>query len=114
MVCFSIRTGQYFFFCQVVFPFFQDDFKCTPFSRFTFYLNTSLMLLYYSMADGESQPCSLSNGFGGVKWVKYSRKIGLGNIGATNVLRTGSKKAAVLTLLLDGGKGADAAGRREG
>jgi len=34
------------------------------------------------------------------------RQIGSGNIGATNVLRTGNKKAAVLTLLLDGGKGA--------
>jgi len=34
------------------------------------------------------------------------RDIGSGNIGATNVLRTGSKTAAVLTLLLDGGKGA--------
>lgn len=33
------------------------------------------------------------------------RDIGSGNIGATNVLRTGSKKAAALTLLLDGGKG---------
>ncbi|GFE52235.1 glycerol-3-phosphate acyltransferase [Roseobacter cerasinus] len=34
------------------------------------------------------------------------REIGSGNIGATNVLRTGSKAAAALTLLLDGGKGA--------
>lgn len=34
------------------------------------------------------------------------RNIGSGNIGATNVLRTGSKKAALATLLLDGGKGA--------
>jgi len=34
------------------------------------------------------------------------RKIGSGNIGATNVLRTGNKRAAALTLLLDGGKGA--------
>ena len=34
------------------------------------------------------------------------RKIGSGNIGATNVLRTGNKKAAAATLLLDGGKGA--------
>ncbi|RFP90198.1 glycerol-3-phosphate 1-O-acyltransferase [Rhodobacteraceae bacterium 63075] len=34
------------------------------------------------------------------------RSIGSGNIGATNVLRTGSKPAAALTLLLDGGKGA--------
>ena len=32
------------------------------------------------------------------------REIGSGNIGATNVLRTGSKKAAALTLLFDGGK----------
>ncbi len=34
------------------------------------------------------------------------RKIGSGNIGATNVLRTGNKLAAFLTLLLDSGKGA--------
>lgn len=34
------------------------------------------------------------------------RDIGSGNIGATNVLRTGNKKAAALTVLLDGGKGA--------
>lgn len=34
------------------------------------------------------------------------RKIGSGNIGATNVLRTGNKKAAALTLIFDGGKGA--------
>lgn len=33
------------------------------------------------------------------------RQIGSGNIGATNVLRTGKKKLAVLTLLLDMGKG---------
>lgn len=36
------------------------------------------------------------------------RDIGSGNIGATNVLRTGSKPAAAMTLLLDGGKGAAA------
>ncbi|MEX0369595.1 MAG: glycerol-3-phosphate 1-O-acyltransferase PlsY [Tateyamaria sp.] len=34
------------------------------------------------------------------------RDIGSGNIGATNVLRTGNKTAAALTLLLDGAKGA--------
>lgn len=34
------------------------------------------------------------------------RAIGSGNIGATNVLRTGSKGLALATLLLDGGKGA--------
>jgi len=34
------------------------------------------------------------------------RAIGSGNIGATNVLRTGNRKAAALTLVLDAGKGA--------
>lgn len=34
------------------------------------------------------------------------RAIGSGNIGATNVLRTGNKAMAAATLLLDGGKGA--------
>ena len=33
------------------------------------------------------------------------RKIGSGNIGATNVLRTGRRELAALTLLLDGAKG---------
>lgn len=37
------------------------------------------------------------------------RKIGSGNIGATNVLRTGNKKLAAATLLLDALKGAVAA-----
>jgi acyl phosphate:glycerol-3-phosphate acyltransferase len=36
------------------------------------------------------------------------RAIGSGNIGATNVLRTGNRKLAAATLLLDGGKGAAA------
>ena len=34
------------------------------------------------------------------------RTIGSGNIGATNVLRTGSRKLALLTLIFDAGKGA--------
>jgi glycerol-3-phosphate acyltransferase PlsY len=34
------------------------------------------------------------------------RRIGSGNIGATNVLRTGNRVAAALTLALDAGKGA--------
>ncbi len=34
------------------------------------------------------------------------REIGSGNIGATNVLRTGNKAAAAATLILDGAKGA--------
>jgi len=37
------------------------------------------------------------------------RKIGSGNIGATNVLRTGRRDLAAITLLADGGKGALAA-----
>ena len=37
------------------------------------------------------------------------RDIGSGNIGATNVLRTGNKPLALATLLLDSGKGAAAA-----
>jgi len=37
------------------------------------------------------------------------RKIGSGNIGATNVLRTGNKGLALATVLLDSGKGAAAA-----
>lgn len=36
------------------------------------------------------------------------RQIGSGNIGATNVLRTGNKPLALLTLILDSGKGAAA------
>ena len=36
------------------------------------------------------------------------RYIGSGNIGATNMLRTGRKDVAILTLLLDAGKGAAA------
>lgn len=36
------------------------------------------------------------------------RSIGSGNIGATNVLRTGNRKIAAATLLLDGAKGAAA------
>ena len=36
------------------------------------------------------------------------REIGSGNIGATNVLRTGNKSAAALTLILDAAKGATA------
>ncbi len=38
------------------------------------------------------------------------RAVGSGNIGATNVLRTGRKDLALATLLLDGGKGAIAIG----
>ena len=46
----------------------------------------------------------------GLLLVKFSglgdiRSVGSGNIGATNVLRTGNKIAAFLTLFCDGGKG---------
>ncbi len=42
--------------------------------------------------------------------LKDIRQIGSGNIGATNVLRTGRKDLAAATLLLDSGKGAMAVG----
>lgn len=47
----------------------------------------------------------------GIVWARVFglgdlRKIGSGNIGATNVLRTGHKPAAFLTLVCDGGKAA--------
>ncbi|MBJ3761697.1 glycerol-3-phosphate 1-O-acyltransferase PlsY [Maribius pontilimi] len=47
----------------------------------------------------------------GIVWARLFglgdlRKIGSGNIGATNVMRTGSKPAAALTLVCDAGKGA--------
>lgn len=46
----------------------------------------------------------------GLIWAKFFelgnlKNIGSGNIGATNVLRTGNKIAALLTLLCDAGKG---------
>ncbi|MDG2429922.1 MAG: glycerol-3-phosphate 1-O-acyltransferase PlsY [Paracoccaceae bacterium] len=46
----------------------------------------------------------------GIIWAKFFKlgslkNIGSGNIGATNVLRTGNKIAALLTLLCDAGKG---------
>lgn len=40
--------------------------------------------------------------------IQNLRKIGSGNIGATNVMRTGHKWLGILTLLLDAGKGAAA------
>jgi glycerol-3-phosphate acyltransferase PlsY len=45
----------------------------------------------------------LATRFGGAGDI---RKVGSGNIGATNVLRTGRKDLALVTLLGDGGKGA--------
>lgn len=50
---------------------------------------------------------SISFGILATKFMKLQdlRSVGSGNIGATNVLRTGNKTAAMLTLILDGGKG---------
>ena len=60
------------------------------------------LVFFFSYSSG-SIPFGLilAKYFGG----KDIRKIGSGNIGATNVLRTGKKLLALLTLLLDGLKG---------
>ena len=65
------------------------------------YLQLSVIILSYLLG-------SIPFGLLLTKLAGYGdiRKIGSGNIGATNVLRTGNKKLALLTLLLDGGKGA--------
>ena len=65
------------------------------------YLQVSFLILSYLLG-------SIPFGMLLTKLAGYGdiRKIGSGNIGATNVLRTGDKKLAALTLLLDGGKGA--------
>lgn len=64
------------------------------------YLQVSVVILAYLLG---SIPFGLLltkiGGYGDI------RKIGSGNIGATNVLRTGNKKLALLTLFLDGAKG---------
>lgn len=65
------------------------------------YLQVSFLILSYLLG-------SIPFGFLLAKLAGHGdiRAIGSGNIGATNVLRTGDKKLAALTLLLDGGKGA--------
>jgi len=65
-------------------------------------------LLYLAIAAGGYLLGSISFG---VLIAKYAglgdlRQIGSGNIGATNVLRTGNRAAALGTLIGDGGKGA--------
>ena len=63
-------------------------------------MGTSLVLGYLLGSIPFGLFFSLASGAGDV------RKIGSGNIGATNVLRTGKKWAAAATLLCDGAKGA--------
>jgi glycerol-3-phosphate acyltransferase PlsY len=63
-----------------------------------FYLGFALAYLLGSIPFG--LVLTRIAGFGDI------RSIGSGNIGATNVLRTGNKGLAAATLLLDGGKGA--------
>jgi len=67
----------------------------------TLYLQLSMVVVSYLLG-------SIPFGLLLTKLAGYGdiRSIGSGNIGATNVLRTGNKKLAALTLLLDGGKGA--------
>jgi len=72
----------------------------------TFDINSFLILIFFSIFGYllGSIPFGLiltkSSGLGDI------RNIGSGNIGATNVLRTGNKKLAFITLIMDAGKGA--------
>ena len=72
----------------------------------TFDINSSLIFIFFSLFGYliGSIPFGLiltkSSGLGDI------RNIGSGNIGATNVLRTGNKKLAFITLIMDAGKGA--------
>ena len=72
----------------------------------TFDVNSFLILIFFSIFGYllGSIPFGLiltkSSGLGDI------RNIGSGNIGATNVLRTGNKKLAFITLIMDAGKGA--------
>jgi len=71
----------------------------------TFDINSFLILIFFSVFGYlvGSIPFGLiltkSSGLGDI------RNIGSGNIGATNVLRTGNKKLAFITLIMDAGKG---------
>ena len=69
-------------------------------SEINYYLLTFAMVLSYLLG-------SVSFGIIIARFMNLGnlRSIGSGNIGATNVLRTGSKTAAALTVILDGGKG---------
>ena len=72
----------------------------------TFDVNSFLILIFFSLFGYliGSIPFGLIltklSGLGDI------RNIGSGNIGATNVLRTGNKKLAFFTLIMDAGKGA--------
>ncbi len=68
-------------------------------------IGTTLMIAIFAYAIGSIPFGLIFTQLGGAGDI---RDIGSGNIGATNVLRTGSKKLAVLTLLFDAGKGAAA------
>jgi len=69
-------------------------------SMWPFYLGAALAYLLGSIPFG--LVLTRLAGYGDI------RRIGSGNIGATNVLRTGNKALAALTLVLDAGKGAAA------
>lgn len=70
------------------------------FSDLNYYYLTFTIFLSYLLG-------SISFGLLITKYMNLGnlKTIGSGNIGATNVLRTGNKSAAALTLILDGGKG---------
>lgn len=70
------------------------------------FVSTTVMLLLWAIVGYGLGSIPFGMVLARVMGLGNLREIGSGNIGATNVLRTGNKTAAVLTLVLDGAKGA--------
>jgi acyl phosphate:glycerol-3-phosphate acyltransferase len=68
-------------------------------------LNTELLVIFIAICTYFFAAIPFGLVFAKFAGLGDIRKIGSGNIGATNVLRTGNKKVAVLTLLFDTLKG---------
>ena len=72
---------------------------------FEFSLHLFLVIVFISMSSYLLGSIPFGFIVSKLNGIKDIRKFGSGNIGATNVLRTGKKKLALLTLILDSLKG---------